>query len=332
MADLSVKYLGLNLRSPIIAGSSGLTALPEDIKKMEDNGAGAVVIKSLFEEQIYLDAAHQAAAIRTDSMMSVGDLEIFDYLDYHVKEEYLTGYLENLQRAKKAVMIPIIASINCTSASEWTSFARQIQEAGADALELNIAILPIHTELSERHIADIHKDIVLKVKQHVSIPVSVKISPAFANISWTLRYLATTGLQGMVLFNRFYSPDIDIDTMKVFPASKLSSPGELNNSLRWISLMSGKLKCDLCASTGVHSGEDVIKILLAGGKAAQCVSALYTHGPEHIQTMNASIEKWMQKKGYNYIDQFAGKLHEFEGSNPAAFERIQFMKYYSQIG
>lgn len=331
MADLSVNYLGLNLRSPIIAGSSGLTYNTSDLKKLENNGAGAVVLKSLFEEQIRLDTDYQAAKMRTDSMMSVGELDIFDYLDYHVKEKYLSSYLENLTKAKRSLLIPVIASINCTSSVEWTSFARKIQDAGADALELNIALMPIHSEHTELQIADIHRDIILKVKKLVTMPVAVKLSPAFANMSWLLRYLSVTGVQGLVLFNRFYSPDINLETLKVQPAGKFSTSAEMHNTLRWISLMSEKLTCDLCASTGIHTGEDVLKMLLAGAKAAQCVSTLYLNGPEHIQNMNAAMEQWMEKKGYNYVDQFAGKLHQFEGSNPDAFERIQFMKYYSQI-
>jgi dihydroorotate dehydrogenase (fumarate) len=332
MADLSVNYLGLNLRSPLIVGSSGLTSGPAEMKKLEDNGAGAVVVKSLFEEQIRLEADHQAQGMRTDSMMSVGDLEIFDYLDYQVKEKYLTGYLERLHQAKKSLMIPVIASINCVSSSEWVAFARQIEEAGADALELNIALMPAHTDITEQQIVAIHQDIIFKVKEHLSIPVAVKMSPSFANMSWALRQIAQARPRGLVLFNRFYSPDINLDTLQVQPAPKFSSSSDLSQSLRWISLMSGKVGCDLCASTGVHTGEDVLKVLLAGGKAAQCVSALYQHGPQHIQAMNAAMERWMEKKGYNYVDQFAGKLHEFEGNNPGVFERIQFMKYYAQIG
>ncbi len=332
MAELSVKYLGLHLKNPIIAGSSGLTRSVEGLQRMEQSGVAAVVMKSLFEEQIFLDTDHYLQKAHEDNMMYLRNSETFDYIDTHIKTQYLSDYLSIIREAKKKLQIPVIASINCVSSSAWVSFAAKLQDAGADALELNIALQAFNPLLSAADIEQIHLDIVNKVRTVVGIPVAVKISPYFADLSRVIDSLANTGINGMVMFNRFFSPDINIDKMQMAAANMFSTPAELSNTLRWVAMKSAVVPCGLCASTGIHSGQDVVKMLLAGAAATQVVSALYNNGLGHVTTMLNDIEKWMSQKGYNYIDQFAGKMSQFETESPASYERIQFMKYYSQIG
>lgn len=331
MADLSTKYLGLNLRNPIVAGSSGLTHSVKDIIEMEKSGAGAVVLKSIFEEQILLEAEHKLKKAKEDSMLYADHSETFDYLDLHIKEKELSGYLNTIQEAKRNVSIPVIASINAITATEWTNFARQIELAGADALELNIFVMPFNFDknCSENEQACI--TILNKVKSLVKIPVSVKISPYFSNLGSVILKLEENGADGVVLFNRFSSPDIDIKTLKVTAADILSSPHDISNSLRWVAMMSKRVKMSLAASTGIHDGEAVIKQLLAGAMVTQVVSALYKHGPGTILTMLNYVTDWMEDRGYNYIDQFRGKLSQSATENPEVYERMQFMRYFSEI-
>ncbi len=331
MAELSVKYLGLNLKNPIIAGSSGLTRSVVDLQRLEESGVAAIVMKSLFEEQITLDSDHHQQKAGQDSMVYFRNSESFDYIDTHIKTQYLSDYIQTIREAKKKIHIPVIASVNCVSASEWTSFAVKLQDAGADALELNIALQPFNPALSSADIEQMHLDIIHKVRSVVKIPVAVKMSPYFADLSRVIDNIAKTGVGGIVLFNRFFSPDINIDNMQVVAANMFSTPAELSNTLRWTAIKSDSVSCDICASTGIHSGRDVIKVLLAGGAAVQVVSAIYNNGVGHIAVMLNEMEKWMSQKGYNYIDQFAGKMNSFETDAPASYERIQFMKYYSQV-
>jgi len=331
MADLTTKYLGLTLNNPIIVGSSGLTDSVEKIKELEKNGAGAVVLKSLFEEQIMLEAEHKLKMAKEDNLMYAEHSETFDYIDVHVKEKELNNYLELISKAKKEVMIPIIASVNCITSQEWTSFARDIEKAGADALELNIFIMPFNLDKDCQNIDVVYYEILEKVKKQVSIPVSVKISPYFANLGKIIKNLDEKGADGVVLFNRFASPDIDIDTLKVTTANVFSSPEEIHNSLRWIAILDKRVNCDLAASTGVHSGEAMIKQILAGASVVQATSAIYKYGAEHIVKMKRKLHDWMDDKGFLYIDQFKGKLSQGKSEDPEVFERIQFMKYFSEI-
>jgi dihydroorotate dehydrogenase (fumarate) len=331
MADLSTKYLGLNLRNPIVAGSSGLTHSVKDIIEMEKSGAGAVVLKSIFEEQIMLEAEHKLKKAQEDGMMYANHSETFDYLDLHIKEKELSGYINTIQEAKRNVQIPVIASINAVTATEWTNFARQIEQAGADALELNIFVMPFNfnKSCSENELATIN--ILKKVKSLVEIPVSVKISPYFSNLGSLILQLEENGADGVVLFNRFSSPDIDIKNLKLTSADILSSPHDISNSLRWVAMMSKRVKMSIAASTGIHDGEAVVKQLLAGATVTQVVSTLYKHGPEYISTMLNYVTDWMEDRGYNYIDQFRGKLSQSSAENPDVYERMQFMRYFSEI-
>jgi dihydroorotate dehydrogenase (fumarate) len=331
MADLSTKYLGLNLRNPIVAGSSGLTHSVKDIIEMEKNGAGAVVLKSIFEEQILLEAEHKLKKAQEDGMTYADHSETFDYLDLHIREKELSGFINTIQEAKRNVQIPVIASINAVTATEWTNFARQIEQAGADALELNIFVMPFNfnKNCTENELATIN--ILKKVKSLVKIPVSVKISPYFSNLGSLILQLEENGAEGVVLFNRFSSPDIDIKNQKITPADILSSPHDISNSLRWVAMMSKRVKMSIAASTGIHDGEAVIKQLLAGATVTQVVSALYKNGPGTISTMLNYVTDWMEDRGYNYIDQFRGKLSQSASENPEVYERLQFMRYFSEI-
>ena len=329
MIDLTTKYLGITIKNPLIVGSSGLSSSVEDIKKLESNGAAAVVLKSIFEEEILLEANARIKEAETDKMMYTELSETFDYVDMHVKEDKLSKYLKLVVDTKKEVLIPVIASINCTTPYEWTDFAVKLQDAGADALELNIFLNPV--DLSDKDFEQTYLDIVNKVLSRVSIPVSVKISPYFTKPGLIIKKLSETGIGGIVLFNRSYTPDIDIDSLEIKSANIYSNADDQGNVLRWIALMSKKVKCDLAASTGIHSGEAAVKQILAGACVVQIVSVLYQEGLEQINVMLNYIEDWMTKKGYNYISQFKGKVSQEGIKDPAAFERMQFMKYFSGI-
>jgi len=328
MVDLSVKYMGLNLKNPIIAGSSGLTRTIDDIQRMEESGVAAIVMQSLFEEQIFLDIKYKRLRDSEEKLLLD---ESFNYIEAHVRSEYLSNYVDTVREAKKKLQIPVIASINCISASGWTSFAARLQDAGADAIELNIAVLSYESVLSAADFEQLHLDIIHQVRAVVSIPVAVKISPFFTNLSNVIDNIAAIGVNGIVLFNRFFTPDIDIERMQVTDGSRFTTSNALSNTLRWIAMKSNSVSCDLCASTGVHDGNNVIKILLAGGAATQIVSTLYKNGMRQLSVILNEIEAWMERKGYHRIDQFAGKMSCFETTSPASFERIQFMKYYAQV-
>lgn len=331
MADLSTKYLGLTLRNPIVVGSSGLTNSVEDIVKLEQNGAGAIVLKSIFEEQIMLEAEWRMKKAEEDGLLYTEYSETLDYIDIHIKEKELGSYLDLIREAKKKVMIPIIASVNAISSLEWVSFAQQIEQAGADALELNAFVMPFGFEKTCTDNEQTYFNIVKKVKALVNIPVSMKISPYFSNLGNVILKLEENGADGVVMFNRFASPDIDIDKLKVTSADVLSTPPEMSNTLRWVAIMANRVKMDLAASTGVHDGEAVIKQILAGAKITQVTSAIYKHGPEYISTIINFLSDWMDDKGFHYVNQFCGKLSQAASDNPEVYERMQFMRYFSEI-
>lgn len=331
MADLSTKYLGLTLRNPIVIGSSGLTNSVNDIVKLEQHGAGAVVLKSIFEEQIMLEADWRMRKAEEDGLLYTEYSETLDYIDVHIKEKELNSYLELIREAKEKVMIPIIASVNAISSLEWVSFAKQIEEAGADALELNIFVMPFGFDKTCTDNETTYYNVVRKVKEIVKIPVSVKISPYFSNLGNVILKLEENGANGVVLFNRFASPDIDINNLKVTAADVLSTAPEMANTLRWIAIMANRVKMNLAASTGVHDGEAVVKQLLAGATVTQVTSAIYKHGPEYISTIINFLSDWMDEKGFNMVDQFRGRLSHDSTENADVYERMQFMRYFSEI-
>ena len=323
--DLSVNYLGLKIKSPIVVGSSGLTFSIEKLKEIEQAGAGAVILKSIFEEEIQNEYNH---VLKEEAEVDEPDRGYLDYYDYKIKQDNIKRYFDFIALAKKEISIPVIASVNCKSAHEWTFFSKKLQEAGADALEINLFILPSDFDLTSEKVEQTYIDVIKKVKEQVTIPVSVKISCHFADMASFVKRLDQSGLDGLVLFNRFFQPDFDIDNFKVIPSNVLSSPSDVAHTLRWLSIFHGRLNCNLIASTGVHNGSSLIKALLAGADAAQVVSALYKNGINHISTMLDDLTEWMEKHEFENIEAFRGKMSQQNSPNPAEYERVQFMKYF----
>jgi dihydroorotate dehydrogenase (fumarate) len=322
MINLETKYAGLTLRNPLIIGSSGLTNNAEQNKKLEDAGAGAIVLKSLFEEQIEL----QSNALQQNSDYP----EAIDYIYNYVKANQLNSYLELIQKTKKLCTIPIIASINCYKSDAWIEFARQIEAAGADALELNVFLLETDLTYDYQQTLDLYIQLIRKVKETVSIPVMVKISKMVGNIPALVHTLTINGADAVVLFNRFYQPDIDIHSLKVTANNVFSQPSDLSDTLRWTAIVSGKIQgISIASSTGIHEWEDVIKCLLAGADAVQLCSTIYKQGSEIISQILTCLEEWMSQKKYQSIDEFKGKLSYTHIANPSLYERAQFMKYHS---
>ena len=329
MIDLSTNYLGLKLKNPIVAASSGLTGSLDGLLNMEKHGAGAVVLKSIFEEEILLQAELEAQEAEKDPMIYSELSETLDYIDLHIKEGKLKDYLKLISDAKKNLSIPVIASINCISSEDWTHFTRKMEEAGADALELNIFLNP--ADFKNKEFEKAYFKIIKKVLDNVKMPVAIKISKYFTRLGLSVTALSESGVAGIVLFNRFYTPDIDIEKIAITSANMFSTPEEQYETLRWTAIMSEKIDCDLAASTGIHKGEDVVKMILAGANVTQLASTLYKNGPDQISRILKKLEKWMTEKGFDSLDQFRGMIARMYGDDPAAFERMQFMKNFSEI-
>ena len=319
--DLSTTYMGLNLKSPLILSSSGLTKELDNIKQASEMGIGAVVLKSLFEEEIIADRH----SLYNKESMFFWYPEAIDYVDNMTKHHGVENYISLLKDAKSATDIPVIASINCVSPNVWPEFAQTLQNAGADAIELNIGILPTNDKLSAVEISKLYRDIIIEVKKYVDIPVAVKTGYYFTNLYQELTELSKTEIDGLVLFNRFYRPDIDIEHIKLISDNYLSAPEELNQSLRWIALLYGKVDCDLSASTGVHNHQGAIKQLLAGADSVQLCSAIYKYGIEHIKKMNDGLSEWMENKNFHKINDFKGMIAR-RNHDGGAFERIQYIR------
>lgn len=325
MINTSVEYMGLKLKNPVIAGSSGLTNSFENILKIEKAGAGAVVLKSLFEEQIL-----QEINI-THSELTFSYPEANDYIKNYSQQNEVGNYIELIKKCKSTISIPVIASINCVSSNEWTGFAKKIQEAGADALELNIFVLPSDPDKTAEDNEKEYFDIIEKVRKEISIPIAIKISSYFSGLANFAKKLAWTDINAMVLFNRFYSPDIDIQKMEVIPTHVFSTPEEISLPLRWVAMISDIVECDIAASTGIHDSAGVIKQLLAGANAVQICSVLYKKSINEISLIIKGLENWMEKNNHSSIDDFRGKLSAKGNKNPAAYERVQFMKHFASI-
>lgn len=324
MANLSTTYMGLTLKNPIIVASSGLTDSADKIVELEKNGAAAVVLKSLFEEQILMDVDEQRVNNMFDSYA-----ETENYVAYYTKKHKVEEYLQLIRDSKAKTSIPIIASINCVSAYEWTEFAAKIQEAGADALELNAFIMPSDDKVLGCKIEEIYFDIINKVKEKVSIPISLKISFYFSGMANFGVELSKSGIGSLVLFNRFYRPDIDLDQLKITSSHIYSTPEENAMVLRWIGILSGKVSCDIAATTGIHDGQTVLKNVLVGAKAVQISSVIYKKGPQVIQSMLDDINTWLDAKKYSSLQDITGLLKQSELVKPMIYERAQFMKYFS---
>lgn len=323
MIDIKTQYAGLTLRNPLIVGSSGLTNNPERNKEFEKAGAGAIVLKSLFEEQIEM---------QSDVLLQQGAdyPEAADYIRGYVKANQINDYLELIKKTKQLCTIPIIASINCYKADAWIDFAHQIELAGADALELNVFFMETDLIYNSDSMRDLYVNIIRRVKETVSIPVIIKISKMVGNIPALVNTLRINGADGVVMFNRFYQPDIDINNMQIVSGNVFSNHSDLSDTIRWTAIVSGKIpEISIASSTGVHDWEDVIKCLLAGASAIQMCSAVYTHGAEIISQVLTCIEEWMHQAHYQSLDQFRGKLNYNNIPDPAMYERSQFMKYFS---
>ena len=323
--DLSTTYLGLPLKNPVIVGSSGLTDSPEKIKEWEKNGAAAVVLKSLFEEEIIFEYEEVLKEVKNTGY----NMEQFDYYDFVLKKKKLDAYLALIKEAKKAVSIPVIASVNCVYSHEWTAFADKIQDAGADAIELNMFFLPSDMTRTSQEMEERYLKVINALTARVSIPVSVKISYHFSSLGQMIKAISDTGVSGMVLFNRFFNPDIDIERQEIKPSFVFSAPSDIAMPLRWIALMYQRVNCDLAASTGVHDGDAVIKRILVGARAVQVGSALYKNRTGTIPAMLDRLTGWMGDKGYGALSDFRGKLSHVKAEDPAVLERVQFMKYYA---
>ncbi len=328
MADLSTNYMGLQLKNPIIVGSSGLTNSVEKVLEIEKAGAGAVVLKSLFEEQIMFHSHKSIAQSDAGGYMYP---EAEDYISNYTQENDVSEYLKLIRDCKASVSIPVIASINCVSPAEWMTFGKKIQEAGADGLELNIFILPSDPRRGSEENEQVYLDIAMAMVKELSIPVAIKVSYYFSGLAKTMLKLSWTGIKGVVLFNRFFSPDIDIDKFEVTATNVFSTPEELALSLRWVAMLSDRLHCDIAASTGVHSGEAAVKQLLAGAKSVQVASAVYKNGLKVVREMTTFMESWMDKHGFKTTGDFIGKMSLKSTENPGAYERVQFMKHFAGI-
>ncbi len=322
MANLKTKFIGLELNSPIIAGSCGLTADLTKLQEMAKNGVGAVILKSIFEEQINMDVAK-----------CIGDEsypEEFDYMQNYVRANTMQQYIDLVKQAKSTLDIPVIASINCLKDGEWINFATELEQAGASALELNIFMLPTDEFLESADLEKMYFDILKHVKSVVKIPIIVKISRYFTNLPAFVSKLKAYGADAVTLFNRFYEPDIDIDNMTVGAAPMFNGSADLRTTLRWTGILVGKDKSlEISASGGVHDGAAVVKLLLAGATSVQVCSTLYEDGLETIKTMNDFVSDWMDKKKLNRIDDFGGKLSYADVNQAERYERAQFMKYFS---
>ena len=327
MAELKTRYLGLDLDSPFIVGASGLTKDITGIQRCADAGAGAVVIKSLFEEQIRMEYEETAAA-----MAAYAHPEAMAYLQADVAMEYgPSSYLELLEEAATKVNVPVIASVSCTSPEGWVGFARKIEAAGAKALELNIFVLGTDPSRTSEDIEWVYQDAVRAVRAEVSIPIAVKLVPYLTNVSRMAAQIEGAGADGLVLFNRFFHPDVDTASLKVTGGLSLSGPEEHLLPLRWLALLYGQVGCDLCASTGVHDATAAAKMLLAGAGAVQVTSALYRYGVEHLREMARELEAWMDEHGFNTVDSFRGRLSRFHTDNPELYERAQYIKAFVDV-
>ncbi len=323
MIDLSSTYLGLSLKNPLVVSPSPLCSDLDNIKRMEDASAAAIVLHSLFEEQL----TSESQALNETLMQGVDanpeSLSFFPDLD-----NYKMGpdaYLEHLRKAKEAVEIPIIASLNGVSKGGWTQYARSMEAAGADAIELNIYFMPTRPEMSDEQVRAIHEELIYEVKNNVTIPVAVKIAPTFSAIPHMAACFKTAGADGLVLFNRFYQPDFDLENLDVLSNLELSSSSELRQRLRWVAILYQRVHIDMAVSGGVHTPEDVVKTLMAGANVAMTTSALLKNGIQHLAHLQAGLYEWMEKHEYQSVSMLRGTMSQKSVADPAAFERANYM-------
>ena len=326
MANLETTYLGLKLKNPLVAASSGLTGSIEKIKELENAGIGAVVLKSIFEEQIN----NEVGDLLTRDPHNTTYPEAEDYIRNYLRNNSIVKQVELVGEVKKQTSLPVIASINCISPAEWTSFAHELEEAGADALELNVFYLPTDRHQRPGMVEQLYIDLLAQVRSQVKIPVSVKIGSHFSNIVAMAEKLKANGAAGVVMFNRFYEPDINLETLELSASEVLSSPAELRRSLRWVGLVSSLVpNLEIAASTGIHDGPSVIKQLLAGAQVTQLCSTIYINGAAIIPQIIGDLQDFMKKRNFRHLDEFRGRLSYRNIPDPMMYERSQFMKYFS---
>lgn len=322
--DLSTNYMGLKLNNPIVPSASPLMYEVDTIKKLEDAGAAAVVLHSLFEEQI----THEA--LELNYLTTQGSESYAEALSYFPEPEvYHLGpdeYLNHIQKVKETVNIPVIASLNGVTAGGWLEYATKIEEAGADGLELNIYFIPTNPNQLGSEVEELYIQILKFVRSEVKIPLAVKLSPFFSSISNIAHRLDQNGANALVLFNRFYQPDIDLETLEVVPNIFLSTPHAMRLPLRWIAILYGRIKADIAATSGIHNAEDVLKMLMVGASVTMMCSSLLKNGPNHITKVLADLKKWMEEHEYDSIRQMIGSMSHKSVLEPAAFERANYMK------
>jgi dihydroorotate dehydrogenase (fumarate) len=324
MTDLSTTYLGLRLKNPLVHSASPLSESLDNMKRLEDAGCSAIVMHSLFEEQI----ANESRQL--DHYLSYGEQSYAEALSYFPEvESYRVGpdeYLNRISRAKGALGIPVIGSLNGVSRGGWVDYARRIQQAGADALELNIYMIPTDPDIAGGDVEQMYVDTVRAVRSEVTIPLAVKVSPFFSAMANMARQLKEAGADGLVLFNRFYQPDFDLEELEVVPHLVLSTSEEMRLPLRWIAILYGRIDVDFAITSGVHTGEDVIKAVMAGSSAAMMTSALLRRGIGHASTVLDEVRQWMEAREYGSIAQMRGSMSQQNVVERAAFERANYMK------
>ncbi len=322
--DLSTKYLGMTLKSPLVASASPLSEDISNIKKLEDAGIGAVVLYSLFEEQLRLEQEEY------NYHTTHGTDAFAEALSYFPEvEDYKLGpelYLEHIQKAKAAVKVPIIASLNGSSMGGWTDYAKEMESAGADAIELNIYYIPTNASLTGAEVEQKYVDILKAVKSAVNIPVALKLSPFFSNFSNMAKRFDEAGADALVLFNRFYQPDIDLDEYEVTPNLLLSQSSAMRLPMRWIAILKDNIKADLAATSGIHTGTDVVKMLLVGSNVTMLCSSLLKHGISHVKNIEDHLKQWMRENDYSSVRELQGSMSQHKTADPSSFERAQYMK------
>lgn len=322
--DITTNYLGLKLKSPIVPSAGPLSEKISNIREMEDAGAGAVVLYSIFEEQI------EHEQFELDYHISVHTESYAEATSYFPEPfDFKAGpeeYLDHIRRAKEAVNIPVIASLNGKSLGGWTEYAKLIEQAGADALELNIYLLPTDIHKSSNAVEQMYIDIVKAVRESIKIPIAVKLHPFFTSTAHLSNNLVKAGANGLVLFNRFYQPDIDLDKLEVVPNVLLSTPMAMRLPLRWIAIMYNRVNADLAGTSGIYSAEDVIKMIMAGAKVTQMLSCLLKFGISHIADVISEMKRWMEEKEYESVSMMRGSMSYMNVDDPSKFERVNYMK------
>lgn len=325
MVDLNTSYAGLTLKNPLIIGSSSLTGNVENLKEFERLGASAVVLKSIFEEEItneFNQIIHEVdSKNETDQHV--------DYFDKKIKQDNINKYIQLIKDAKQALSIPVIASINCISLHEWIYFVQKIEAAGADAIELNIFYFPADFTTSSKKIEKRYLKIIKKVKEIAKVPITIKMSQYFTNLGEMILKIDNLGVDGITLFNRFYKPDIHLETKELITASVFSHPEEYVTPLQWVALMSKRTNAPMAASTGIHNGESFVKLLMAGAQANYIVSSLFVNGFEVISEILTYLDQYLTNNKYNSVHDIIGLLNQSNIKHPAFYERAQFMKYFT---